>query len=112
MVAQSLNGKVVIVTGAANGLGRAMALGLAEAGAHVVATTSRNAAALEALAAEAHRLPSSGTVVPLLGDVTNEADCDKVAATAIARFGALHILVNNAGRGMKYVSEAFMTTPT
>ena len=112
MVAHSLNGKVVIVTGAANGLGRAMALGLAEAGAHVVATASSNAVALEALAAEARRLPSSGTVVPLLDDVTSETDCDKVATTAIARFGTLHVLVNNAGRGMKYVNETFMTTPT
>jgi NAD(P)-dependent dehydrogenase (short-subunit alcohol dehydrogenase family) len=112
MVAQSLKGTVVVITGAASGLGRAMARGLAGAGAHVVATASHNAAALEALAAEARRLPGSGAVVPLLGDVTNEADCDKVAATAMATFGALHVLVNNAGRGMKYVSEAFMTTPT
>jgi 3-oxoacyl-[acyl-carrier protein] reductase len=112
MIEQPLKGRVVIVTGAASGLGRAMALGLVEAGAHVVATASHSATALDALAAQANNRRGNGTVFPLLGDVTDPADCEKIVATALAGFGKLHILINNAGRGMKYVSEAFMTTPT
>jgi NAD(P)-dependent dehydrogenase (short-subunit alcohol dehydrogenase family) len=48
----------------------------------------------------------------VLADVTREEDCARTVATTLERFGRLDILVNNAGRGMKYVSEDFMTQPT
>jgi 3-oxoacyl-[acyl-carrier protein] reductase len=48
----------------------------------------------------------------LLADVTREDDCARVVDEAISHFGRLDILVNNAGRGMKYVSERFLTEPT
>jgi NAD(P)-dependent dehydrogenase (short-subunit alcohol dehydrogenase family) len=50
-------------------------------------------------------------VVPLVADVTRDADCAQVVAAAVTRFGRLDILVNNAGRGMKYVSDNFMAQP-
>ena len=50
--------------------------------------------------------------MPVIADVTRDEDCARAVATALERFGRLDILVNNAGRGMKYVSEDFMTEPT
>jgi NAD(P)-dependent dehydrogenase (short-subunit alcohol dehydrogenase family) len=43
---------------------------------------------------------------PLVADMTREENCRRVGETAVRRFDGLHILVNNAGRAMKYVSEA------
>ena len=102
------NRKVAVVTGGGRGLGAAMALGLARAGYRVVATAAREAAEIEATAAEA----GDGRVYPLVADVTREDDCERVVDAALARFGSLDILVNNAGRGMKYISSSFMTEPT
>ncbi len=104
-----LAGRVAIVTGGGRGLGRAMTLGLARAGATVVATAAREGGELAGVAAEA---TEPGRVLPMVADVTSDDDCRRVVATAIERFGRLDILVNNAGRGMKYVSENFMTEPT
>ena len=103
-----LAGRVAIVTGGGRGLGRAMTLGLANAGAAVVATASREPAEIESLSAAAPQ----GRILPVIADVTSEDDCARAVATALERFGRLDILVNNAGRGMKYVSEDFMTAPT
>jgi len=47
-------------------------------------------------------------VLALQADVTQEADCRRLVDEAIAAFGGLHILVNNAGRGMKYMSATFL----
>jgi NAD(P)-dependent dehydrogenase (short-subunit alcohol dehydrogenase family) len=102
----ALKGKIAIVTGAGRGLGRAMALGLARAGAHVLALAARERAEVEAVAAESPRIH------PLAADVTNADDCARAVETAVGHLGGLHILVSNAGRGMKYVSENFMTEPT
>ncbi len=107
MTAGALDGKVAIVTGGGRGIGRAIALGLAAAGARVVATAARRRDEIERLAAE-----GDGRILPVLADVASDDDCARVVATALGRFGGLHILVNNAGRGMRFVSETFQTEPT
>jgi 3-oxoacyl-[acyl-carrier protein] reductase len=112
MSADLLSGRVAIVTGAGRGLGRAMALGLAGAGAKVVATAARERSEVEAVARIAHGTCGEERVLPLVADVTREEDCDRVVSTAVATFGRLDILINNAGRGMKYVSSRFRSVPT
>lgn len=102
-----LVGRVAIVTGAARGLGRAMAEGLAAAGCYVIATTSRSKEGLDAVAAG-----GDGRILPLVADVTEPDDCRRAVAAARERFGRLDILVNNAGLGMRTITDSFLVEPT
>jgi NAD(P)-dependent dehydrogenase (short-subunit alcohol dehydrogenase family) len=98
-----LEGKVAIVTGAARGLGRVEALELARLGARVVVNdlgagadgSGRDETAARAVVAEIAAL--GGEAVPHAGDVAVWDDARGLVATAVERFGDLHILVNNAG---------------
>jgi 3-oxoacyl-[acyl-carrier protein] reductase len=86
--------KAALITGAGRNIGRAVALGLARDGFDVVVNGSADRAACEAVAAEARALGAAAEVV--MGDVGSAADCARIAAAAIARFGAVDVLVNNA----------------
>jgi len=88
--------RVAIVTGGLRGLGRAMAFGLAREGHDVVAIGHLDADIPEIEAATASAKPR-GQILPLVADLRRPADCDRVVAAARKRFGAVHILVNNAG---------------
>src|ERR1700760_2811528 len=85
-----------------------MALGLARAGHRVVITAARERSEIDAIATQAQ----PDQIVPIIADVPREEDRERVVELALARFGSLDIVVNNAGRGMKYISETFMTEPT
>jgi len=112
MASGDLSGKTAIVTGAGRGLGRAMALGLARAGANVVITAARTRLELDAVVDGVAKAHPGRTVCALMADVTRDEDCRRVVSQTIREFGAVHILVNNAGRGMRFVSESFFDTPT
>jgi NAD(P)-dependent dehydrogenase (short-subunit alcohol dehydrogenase family) len=107
-----LSGKTAIVTGAGRGIGRSMALGLARAGAIVVMTAARNRQEIDLVAEEAAKSPPGGVIRQHLANVANEEDCQRVVSETVSEFGSVHILVNNAGRGMRFVSEKFFDTPT
>lgn len=104
-----LSDRVAIVTGGGRGLGRAIALGYARAGAHVVISAARNPTEAEAVAREGAGLP--GAVVAVQADVTHQADVDRLVERALAVSGRIDVLVNNAARGMRFVSEEFMVHP-
>ena len=86
--------KVVVVTGASKGLGRAMALGFAEAGAHVV-IASRKLDACEAVANEVRSLGRRALAVAC--HVGDWSQCEHLIGATIAEFGRIDVLVNNAG---------------
>ena len=108
----TLHPRIAIVTGGGRGIGRAVALALAESGARVIVSAAREKAEIEAVADEAERRFGERRIVPVAADVTREDDCARLVGAAADRFGRLDVLVNNAGRGMKYVSETFLAEPT
>jgi 3-oxoacyl-[acyl-carrier protein] reductase len=89
-----LQGKVAVVTGGTQGIGRATALRLAAEGARV-AICARGRAALDDVSAAIRA--GGGGVLPIEADVSRAADCERVVAETLAAFGGLDILVNNAG---------------
>jgi short-subunit dehydrogenase len=89
--------RVVIVTGASEGIGRALVLALAPRGAKLV-LAARNAARLEELAESCRAAGADALVVPT--DVSDEAACRNLAEAAVARHGRIDVLVNDAGRTM------------
>jgi len=86
---------VAIVTGGGKGIGRAIALGLARAGARVV-VASRTQAELEAVAGEIRQ--GDGEALPVVTDLTVSEQIENLVETTVARFGRIDILVNNAAR--------------
>src|SRR4051794_8609060 len=90
-----LDGQPALVTGANSGIGKAVALGLAAAGADVVVNYVTDPAAAEEVA---HAIEAKGRrALPIEADVSNEDDVRAMFARAIGHFGTLHIAVNNAG---------------
>ena len=87
------SGKVAVVTGAGGGIGRAYAMGLADAGAAVVVADIDEAGA-GAVAKEI--AGAGGTAVPVVVDVADPASADAMAAQAVDRLGGIDFLVNNA----------------
>ena len=87
-------GKVAIITGAATGIGKATALRLAAEGAHLVLTTSRNTAALDAAVAEIES--RGGSAVGVQADAGRDEDAAATVAAALRTFDRLDVVVANA----------------
>jgi gluconate 5-dehydrogenase len=102
---ESLDGTRVVVTGATNGLGLAMAAALAGAGARV-AVTGRSP---ERAAATARELGADAVGLGL--DVRDERSVAACVAEATRRLGGVDMLVNNAGIGMRTVNPRFLSDP-
>ncbi len=90
----SLSGRVAIVTGAARGLGQALAQGLADQGARVVLGDLNDAGARQAAEAIA---AAGGQAVGTRVDVADPESCEALVRFAVERFGRVDVLVNNAG---------------
>ena len=91
----SLEGKVAVVTGGTSGIGRALSLGLAEAGADVIATARRQQQVDET----AHEIEARGReTLRLSSDVCDRASLDKLLAATLEKFGKVDILINCAGK--------------
>ncbi len=94
-MSQTLHDKTALITGASKGLGKAMAITLAQAGARV-ALVSRDEAKLNAVAAEIR--DAGGSAEVFVADVGDETQVEGLRAALTARLGdRLHILINNAG---------------
>ena len=96
MTTQSIHGQVAIVTGAGSGIGRGIALALAEEGVKVVLCGRRQQPLLETL----QQIEARGGVgLAVQADVSQEQDVERLVRAALDAYGTLDILVNNAGIG-------------
>jgi NAD(P)-dependent dehydrogenase (short-subunit alcohol dehydrogenase family) len=93
-MSKPLINRVALVTGASRGIGRATALALAEAGAHVIAL-ARTVGALEELDDAIKAVGGTATLVPL--DLTDMEGLDRLGPSVLQRWGKLDILIGNAG---------------
>lgn len=109
MQSMSLKDRVVLITGGGRGMGREMAIAFARAGARGVTitaaaapdeTSAQIAAELAAVVAEIEAAGGKG--LALQADVTRWPDCSTAVARTVEAFGALHVLVNNAGKSQRY----------
>lgn len=91
---RKLEGKTALITGASKGLGKAMALALGKAGAHLL-LVSRNLEQTQATAKAV--LAEGGRAEAFQADVTNEQQVTELGRQVAQRFGKLQILINNAG---------------
>ena len=99
-----LTGRVALVTGGNGGLGLAMSLGMAHAGADI-AVAGRNDAKNAAAVAAIEAVAVGRRAVAIPADVTSASDIDDMVSRAVAHFGQLNILVNNAGATVRKAPE-------
>jgi NAD(P)-dependent dehydrogenase (short-subunit alcohol dehydrogenase family) len=100
-----LDGKTAIISGVGLGLGRQIALAFAREGAAVV-LGARTEAALRAVAEEVQASGGSALCVPT--DITEPEQCERLVSSAVAEYGQVHCLVNNAARGA-FMPDAYAT---
>ncbi len=93
-IGPNLDGQVAVITGGGRGIGRAIALGLAAAGANVV-PSARTADEVETVAAQARDIGVSAAGIT--ADVTDDNDVETLVDETVSEFGGIDILVNNAG---------------
>jgi glucose 1-dehydrogenase len=95
----TLKGKVAIVTGGNSGIGKAVVLGLAEAGANIVIDYVANEQATEDL--EKQVIALGDQAIGVEADVSKVEDLERLIAETVKAFGRLDIMVNNAGSNRK-----------
>lgn len=95
-----LDGQVALITGSGRGIGRAIASLFAAEGARVT-VTARSADEIESAAEEIRA--AGGEAIAVTGEVTDEADVNRVVEETVDRFGQIDILVNNAGANLPHI---------
>lgn len=95
---QPLGGQVALITGGGRGIGRAIAIAFAEAGA-AICVTARTCSEIEGVADEIQN--SGGKAIAVTCDVADRSSVESMMQQTIKEFGQLNILVNNAGGGME-----------
>ena len=101
-----LKNKIAIITGGGRGLGKAMAIGLAKAGASGICITgSSSVEQLKQVAREIKSLDKNTKVLPVIADVTSPDACLKAVNQACRALGPVDILINNAGKGQNFVAD-------
>jgi NAD(P)-dependent dehydrogenase (short-subunit alcohol dehydrogenase family) len=93
----SASGKSIFITGSGKGIGEAIALEFARAGARAIVLTGRTAASLESCKAKIAALSPDTQVEAIVVDITNASGIAKAFQTATSYFGPIDVLVNNAG---------------
>jgi len=109
---QQLKDRVVLITGGARGLGREMALAAAREGAHICITASSSSEIFDQTKADIENITGTGRCLACVSDVGNPDEVEMIASRCLQAFGRIDVLVNNAGRGMRLISETFNTVPT
>jgi NADP-dependent 3-hydroxy acid dehydrogenase YdfG len=104
MKSDAFRGQVVIVTGASAGIGKALALQLAQQGANVV-IAARRLERLEQIASECRAMGNEAFVIQT--DVSDEAQCKALIENTIAVYGRLDMLINNAGLAASALLDEF-----
>ena len=105
----ALRGKVVVVTGSSKGIGRSIAAAFVREGCNVV-INGRHAKELDASASELRANAAGGaTVHAVVSDVAEAEGAKRVVDEAVARFGTIHVLVNNAGGVGRFASFEELT---
>ena len=107
---QRLDGRVAVLTGAAGGIGRILALALLDAGARV-ALMDIDGDGLDVFASEALGGVAAERWLTIAADVSDAGACEDAVARAAAAFGHVDILINNAALGMGVVRANHMTAP-
>lgn len=95
---KDFKGKVVVITGASSGIGKALALEFAAHGADVVAA-ARSLEKLQHLQSETGS--EENKILPVRTDVSNEQDCRRLIDTTLSKFGRIDVMINNAGISMR-----------
>ena len=102
-----IQGKYALVTGGSHGIGRAIALALADEGVHV-AVCAREEERLQEMLCEIHARGVNG--LSISADVMKREDIERVVDTIIKEWGTIHILVNNVGGGGRWGNEIIEET--
>ena len=105
-----LEGKVVMMTGAAQGMGREMSLGIAAAGGKVV-LVDIDEVLLQATAADVESAGGQGAALPVVCDVSSQSAAQQAFGQAVDRYGRVDVLVNDAVIGPENIGTGFMENP-
>ena len=108
----SLFDRPVIITGGARGLGREMALCLAKLGARICITATTKGEAFERTSNELTQILGANRFLSSIVNVSNTEGMQKLVSECVEKFSRVDVLVNNAGRGMRLISESFNSIPT